>query len=554
LLLLAALVAAGPAGGSATVRLLLTADLGARSRPSADFSSPGQPRRLLGGWAGLERAVDSLRTDRCLYLDCGGFGFGSLEGNASSGRAGVELLNALGCDAATLGAREFSAGQNNVEALALAAHFPLLSDPMLDVALRRRAPLFRPYAVFDCRGVRVAVTGLLDPRVNALNAPDDVPGIAAEPALVQCRRFLAAVERESADITVVIGRISAADARLIADSLPAVDVVVAAAGGDEPMRLGRGAVVGAGRLGQRIGVADVTVDRADRAVLSVEYRLVNVEPRPAAGAEVTRLLARADSLAGLDTAGCVVPVEFGADTAGRLGLGATACRELAALNKADIVVLPWSALGSGLAAGPAGRRELADALPFGEQLCLVGLDDTALARLVTPDPLDTVTPAPLAWGLDYYVNGDTTRWPGACEVLRPRVRRRKLALYRVLTTRALYARSALGFDARGLPGNLTLDWVGRAASLDTLRPEPPPRRLEAAPGLARRELTGGLVNINTADSAALCTLPGVGPKTAQRIIQYRAEAGRFGSVDELLNVRGIGPKRLEQLRSLVTVR
>lgn len=62
---------------------------------------------------------------------------------------------------------------------------------------------------------------------------------------------------------------------------------------------------------------------------------------------------------------------------------------------------------------------------------------------------------------------------------------------------------------------------------------------------------GAKVNINTADSAALDTLPGVGPATAQKIIEYRTANGQFTSVDDLINVPGIGEKKLENLRDYV---
>jgi len=63
----------------------------------------------------------------------------------------------------------------------------------------------------------------------------------------------------------------------------------------------------------------------------------------------------------------------------------------------------------------------------------------------------------------------------------------------------------------------------------------------------------GPVDLNTADLAALDTLPGVGPATAQAIITYREEHGRFRSVDELLEVRGIGDAKMAELRDRVTV-
>lgn len=57
-----------------------------------------------------------------------------------------------------------------------------------------------------------------------------------------------------------------------------------------------------------------------------------------------------------------------------------------------------------------------------------------------------------------------------------------------------------------------------------------------------------IVNINTATAAQLEALPGIGPVIAERIVQLRRERGRFESVDELLDVSGIGPKKMEKIR------
>jgi competence protein ComEA len=61
----------------------------------------------------------------------------------------------------------------------------------------------------------------------------------------------------------------------------------------------------------------------------------------------------------------------------------------------------------------------------------------------------------------------------------------------------------------------------------------------------------GPVHLNVATLEQLDALPGVGPVTAQKILDYRQKHGAFGSVDELDAISGIGPARLDQLRDLV---
>lgn len=63
----------------------------------------------------------------------------------------------------------------------------------------------------------------------------------------------------------------------------------------------------------------------------------------------------------------------------------------------------------------------------------------------------------------------------------------------------------------------------------------------------------GLVNINLATSDELQKLPGIGPSTADKIIEHRNRNGSFSSVDELDEVPGIGPAKLRNIRDLVTI-
>ncbi len=69
----------------------------------------------------------------------------------------------------------------------------------------------------------------------------------------------------------------------------------------------------------------------------------------------------------------------------------------------------------------------------------------------------------------------------------------------------------------------------------------------------QRPASGGLLDLNRASAAELDNLPGIGPSKANAIVAHRERHGPFRTVDQLLEVKGIGPKLLERLRPLVTV-
>ena len=75
-----------------------------------------------------------------------------------------------------------------------------------------------------------------------------------------------------------------------------------------------------------------------------------------------------------------------------------------------------------------------------------------------------------------------------------------------------------------------------------------------APGLqSAAEDRSETVELNTATAMELRTLPGVGERTAERIIEYREEHGGFEKIEDVMNVRGIGEKTFLRLRPLIRV-
>ena len=73
------------------------------------------------------------------------------------------------------------------------------------------------------------------------------------------------------------------------------------------------------------------------------------------------------------------------------------------------------------------------------------------------------------------------------------------------------------------------------------------------PATPPKAAAAALLNLNTATEAELAKLPGIGPATATRILEYRQKNGPFKKIEELMNVRGIGEKAFLKLKPLVTV-
>ncbi|MEO0073124.1 MAG: helix-hairpin-helix domain-containing protein [candidate division WOR-3 bacterium] len=550
------LLAAGtqPRSDFRTLRILCTGDLHCQAASMPDFASAGLPRRLLGGWHGLKRLIEQERTDASLLLDCGDFAFGSAESDSTQGRIAVEFMNLCGYDAACFGARDFNGGLANLEVLATTAQFPILADPLLDALLHRQVPLFRPYCVKRVAGIRVGIVGITDPSVSFYNLRRNTGGFSVDEPLKQARRYLAALREESVDITLVLAHVDTRTAVVLAESLSGVDLIICAGSAmdiDSPLPAGSQVpIVRNGVYGQRLGEVDILFNLRERKVYQCEARVLNVEPLKASGEKQVGVGSNEPYLdCVLATAQC----EFGPELAGRVMLSTLAARAVAEQSQADIAIVPIELLEAGLTVGPLRRRDLIAAFPYRDPLRLIFLPESLLPEVVRPKGASDDQWAPAIWGADYFVAGDTGRWPVLGQLVGPRLRIRQRRPIKLVAPEWWIERTSLTDRGRLLPSNLTDSWLAYAAHASTLAPTDTVRVMLAG-ALSRPAAARDLININTADAALLQTLPGIGPATAQRIIEYRNQRGLFQSVDELDNVKGIGPKKLEKIRPLVTVR
>jgi len=98
---------------------------------------------------------------------------------------------------------------------------------------------------------------------------------------------------------------------------------------------------------------------------------------------------------------------------------------------------------------------------------------------------------------------------------------------------------------------------GQRIFIPTLAPLPPTPQPGSVPtaisGNPPSPVPGGLININTATLEELDSLPGIGPITAQKIIDYRLANGLFNRIEDIMNVPGIGEGTFTKIKDLITV-
>jgi len=233
------------------------------------------------------------------------------------------------------------------------------------------------------------------------------------------------------------------------------------------------------------------------------------------------------------------------DLARRAGIGDVPAPVVAAVLVLGVVAVAWAAWRW----WPRGEAEIAAGGALGGAAHAVAADarESPTETQSSTSPESSIATAPTPVGLFVHVAGHVRR-PGVYEL--------------PAGSRVIDAVDAAG----GALGDAVLDALNLARALTDGEQVIVSSRAE----LEKSGGSGGLgsaaalpnapgnpagkVNLNTADVAALDTLPGVGPSTAQKIVAEREANGPFASVEDLGRVSGIGPKRLEQLKDLVCVR
>jgi len=358
-----------------------------------------------GGFRGLAALVEGERArsgaERVLLLDAGDWFQGTPEGNIPRGRAIVELMNAIGVDAAAIGNHEFDFGVQNLRELIELARFPALGANVLEpdgvapVAWAERS------VVIERGGIRFGIVGVVTEETSRIVRSDVAEGLAFADAAETVRREIPHLRERGAELIVVLSHLGHEPERALAAAVPGIDLIV---GGHshtlvpepwiEPTtgtvvvqaesnatHLGRLEIVReGGRFAIRGGVIPVPA-RAEPVSPAIEEIIARYRP------EVDGPMA--EVVGSLDRP-LVRPARPSPDPAlGRRGwhpvsnpLGSWVAGEMARVAGTEIALQNRGGVRADLPAGAVTRRDLFQVSPFGNTVVVCSLSGAELRDVI----------------------------------------------------------------------------------------------------------------------------------------------------------------------------
>ena len=180
--------------------ILHTNDTHSRIEPEKDGTGGALNRAIL-----IEQIRDSVGTESTLLFDCGDFSQGSLYYNIYKGRIEIELMNAIGYDAATIGNHEFDSGLSNLAELIKRAKFPIVCANY-DFSGTVCEGLTKPYTIIERKGIHVGVFGV-SPDPSGLVLKEYYEGVKFISPIEAANNCVEALKREKCDIIICLSHL-----------------------------------------------------------------------------------------------------------------------------------------------------------------------------------------------------------------------------------------------------------------------------------------------------------------------------------------------------------
>ncbi len=219
--------------------------------------------------------------DRSLLLGGGDMWTGPAISTWFQGESTVEVMNAMGYQAAAIGNHEFDFGEERLRANRKAAGFPFLSANLTVKATGKQPDYALPYIIREVNGVKVAVIGLTTRQTSGIVIPDNIAGLALTDYGEALRRTVPRAAAEGADLSVVIAHVCPTDLHTLVPVAAELSIPLLLGGHchsvlenieQEGVR-----IIGPGAHWQSFAQVEIAFDTAARRVVQTKAELVRVE-------------------------------------------------------------------------------------------------------------------------------------------------------------------------------------------------------------------------------------------------------------------------------------
>ena len=364
------------------------------SRPDSKTKKP------VGGMATAAQLVKDFRAtgQPMLLVDDGDFFQGTPEGSIPRGKSMVELFNAMGYDAVTLGNHEFDYGLDVVKALTAEIRAPVVDSNILNAATGLPVDFVKPYVIKDFGKFKVGIFGILTSRMGALSFEKNIAGLRFVDEIAAARQAVAELRRRGADVVILLSHVGwekptdppFTGDQDIAAAVPGIDLIV---GGHSHTPLpvpfreptnGTLIVQNGGYL-TTIGRAVLEIDPARKKVVSAAGELVRLLPETIGQDEETlKIVRRYEEEVGRQLEVVVSSSSAGLfrsrDSESGMGDWLTDCTRKWA--KTDIAFQNAGGIRADIVPGPVSLRNIFEIMPFDNLLATIYMKGGSLRRLL----------------------------------------------------------------------------------------------------------------------------------------------------------------------------
>ncbi|MBI4474743.1 MAG: bifunctional metallophosphatase/5'-nucleotidase [Acidobacteria bacterium] len=334
---------------------------------------PGQDA---GGSAALATIVREVKPD--LMLDAGDMFSGELISDTFQGQSVIEVMNAIGYDAVSIGNHEFNFGIEALRQRVEQANFPFLS-----ANISSPVEAIHDAAIFNAQGIRIGVIGLTTEELPRAGHPKNVKWVEVRDVVTTLEKAIPRV-REQSDFIVLLTHLTRAEEERVARAFPEIRLMV---GGHEdealhqPVRIGQTTIVRTGRFGKYVGRVDLSFNAA--ALAGMETQLIplqNVEPDPS----IVRLLEPYKEIVNerLHTVLGQASGDLTRSTASESHVGNLVADALRARTRTDITLINAASARVGIPKGPITERLLFEVLPFENRLITMKLSGAQIKKIL----------------------------------------------------------------------------------------------------------------------------------------------------------------------------